>query len=220
MIKSTICAGTAALLSMSFIMPAAQAEAPLWAADYLSVDSAKTRLATNPVPGAMKDAPFADRLEAAQKHPNVYAGEVWLTQLLGEPALSAEQQARVLYARAQHRWKKSSNKLGAFEDFTEFTKRFPDDRYARNAGIEAGYVRTEIDRVEIRMDELQTLSAWFEDAWVLGMRDEAATRYKRSGFLPEPSELARLQEAGYVCGSSAAGAKQVSSDAPNLYWCG
>ena len=205
---------------MSIFMPAAQAEAPLWVADYLSVDRAKNRLATRPFPGATKGASFADRLEAAQKHPNVYVGEVWLTQLLGDPSLSTEQQARALYARAQHRWKKSSNRLGAFEDFTDFTKLFPEDRYARNAGIEAGYVRMEIDRVEIRMEELQTLSAWFDDAWILGMRDEAATRYKRSGFQPEPSEMDRLLEAGYVCDSRASGDKQLSSAAPDLYWCG
>lgn len=220
MIRSTICAGTAALLSMSLFMPAAQAEASFGVADYLTVDTNKSRLAPSSVQDPSDPESFADLIASAQNHQNVYIGEIWLSQLLEDPSLTTEQQARTLYARAQHRWKKSSNKIGAWRDFTEFTERFPDDRYARNAGIEAGYVRTEIERVEIRMEELQTLSAWFEDAWVLGMRDEAATRYKRSGFLPSPSELERLQEAGYVCSSRAAGYKLVTSEIPNLYWCG
>lgn len=192
MIRSAVCAGTAALLCMSFIMPAAMADAPL-----MSVQ--QSRLSAPAKPDVSKGDAFADVLAAAQNHPNVYTGETWLTELLQEPTLTEKQHARALYARAQHRWKKSSNRIGAWQDFTEFTKRHPSDPYARNAGIEAGYVKIEIDRIEKRMQDLQTLSVWFEDAWLLGKHAEAAGRYQRSGLEPEPQEIEQLHAAGYIC---------------------
>ena len=207
---------------MSLLMPAAMADAPLRVTEFLSVE--KHRLAAHPKPSLAAGATLADVLTAASAHPNVYTGEEWFTELLADKTLTQKQHARALYARAQHRWKKSSNRIGAWQDFTEFTKRHAQDPYANNARIEAGYVKTEIDRIETRMQELQTLSVWFEHAWQLGMRDEAAGRYKRSGFAPEPQEIQQLQAAGYICvaeaGSAPIGDTRVTSEHPNLYWCG
>ena len=221
MIRSTICAGTAGLLSMTCIMPTALAEAPLNVAEFMMVE--RDRAAIHPKPALSKGASYEDVLTAASNHPNAYAGEDWITELLEDEALQPQHRPRVLYARAQHRWKKSSNRIGAWQDFTRFTELYPDDLYAKNAGIEAGYVKSEIDRIKARMEELQTLSIWFEDAWLLGMRDEAAGRYKRSGFTPEPREVEQLRAAGYVCNSAPenppATLVPVAMDNSNLYWC-
>lgn len=224
MMRSTLCAGTAGLLSLC-LLPAAVAETNFQTVAYVSADFTGTnsRLAPLEKPKLSDSTNYQVVLKAAQNHPNVYVGEAWMTELLSDEALTPDEHARVLYARAQHRWKKSSNKIGAREDFTTFTELYPDDLYARNAGIEAGYVSTEIGYVEARMEELQTFSDWFDDAWALGLRAEAAGRYKRSGFLPEPYELELLQAAGYICDSSQNappnGFNPVSEEAPNLHWC-
>ncbi len=221
MIRSTICAGTAGLLSMMMIMPAALAEAPRQASEILIVE--RERPETYPKPKLSSGAAVEDVLKIAENHPNAYVGEAWISELLEEPSLTPKQHARILYARAQHRWKKSSNRIGAWQDFTRFTELYPDDIYANNAGIEAEYVQIEIGRIEARMAELQPLSLWFEDSWLLGKRDEAAGQYQRSGLVPEPHEVELLLAAGYVCSE---GRSQGSSDYqrvipsdPNLYWC-
>ena len=221
MIRSAICAGTAALLSVSVAAPAAMAGAPLQLNQFIT--AGKHRLDTQSKSPVLSGAAVAEAIEAATNQPNVYTGEQQLSALLENPSLTKKQHARVLYARAQHRWKKSSNRIGAWQDFTDFTKLHPDDPYATNAGIEAGYVKIEIDRIERRMQELQTLSIWFEDAWQLGKRTEAAGRYQRSGFAPEPQELEQLQAAGYIClvplESASADDTRVTSTQPDLHWC-
>lgn len=210
MIRSALCAGAAGMLSAVCFVSSASAEA--------SMNPVETAASTS-----AEGVSYQKVLKEADSHANVYAGEAMLTQLLNDPSLTPKQHARVLYARAQHRWKKSSDKVGAFEDFTRFTELYPEDRYANNAGIEAGYVSDEIVIIEARMEELQTLSAWFEDAWVLGMRGDAAVRYKRSGLEPEPGEITRFQQTGYICemgeGESGKGYRPVTPQMPNLYWC-
>ena len=207
---------------MSFIMPAAMADTPLKVAELVNGD--QSRLAVQPKPNLSAGEDFAEILTAATDHPNVYTGEAWLSELLEDPSLTPKQHARALYARAQHRWKKSSNRLGAWQDFTEFAERHPTDPYANNARIEAGYVKIEIDRIKKRMQSLQTLSVWFEDAWQLGMRAEAAVRYQRSGFRPEPQEIQQLHAAGYIClvpaQSDARQDTRVTVADANLTWCG
>lgn len=217
--------GTAGLC-LTFLLPVAVAEAPLDSAMLVGANriAAYEDSALYPKPELSAEASFTDLLQAAKDHPNAYIGEQWLTELLEDDALTEQQHAQTLYARAQHRWKKSSNKIGAFEDFTSFTELYPEDRYANNAGIEAGYVNDQIVHIEARMENLQTLSQWFEDAWQLGQRDYAAARFKRSGLAPEPEEIARFRQAGYICdfeeGEVPEGYGRVTSETPNLYWCG
>lgn len=226
MIRSTIRAGTGALLSIAIFAPAAAADATLTGTKFITpAHTQSSEMDKNhPRVRLASGVPFADVLKSAQSHPNAYIGEVWISELLSDDALTSQQQARTLYARAQHRWKKSSNRVGAWQDFSQFTKLYPDDLYATNAGIEARYVETEITRIETRMEELQTLSAWFADAWALGLRDEAAARYKRSGFLPEPVEIDQLKAAGYICDAPSSGVPKgytaVTQEAQTLYWCG
>ena len=223
--RSTLRAGAAGLLSISLLGSVATAESSLDAAVFVETQrgAGAGKFATYPKPDLSGETTYKDVLKAAENHPNVYIGETWITELLNDKSLTPKQHARVLYARAQHRWKKSSNKVGAWQDFTKFTELYPEDIYARNAGIEAGYVNTEIGYINARMEHLQTLSDWFDDSWQLGKRAEAAARYKRSGFVPEPEELKVLQAAGYVCESGVRGAPSgynpVSSDASNLHWC-
>lgn len=229
MFRATICAGTAGLLSLGFVSQAAVAEAPLESAEFVSSERSRTSISLASFPGEFsklklsESVSYADVLSSAENHPNVFVGEALITELLNDTSLTPDEHARVLYARAQHRWKKSSNKVGAWEDFTQFAKLYPEDPYATNAGIEAGYVSDQISYIETQMDQLQTLSEWFEDAWELGERDYIVERFKRSGLTPEPAEIALLQSAGLICendiNSRQNSATPVSVEAPDLYWC-
>jgi len=172
---------------------------------------------------AMSEAQFASALSAAKRDADPYAGEKKLTYLVQNNQLAADQRARALYARATQRWKKSSNKAGALADFDEFGRRYPSNTLANNARIERGYVQNEVTAIQRRMQGLQTLDQWFDDAWSLGERDKAAARYKKSGLSPEKHQAYAMERTGYICRGS--GAKSVHNYGPrhshvnNLYWC-
>jgi len=171
----------------------------------------------------MSAAQFDSALSAAKRNTDPFASEQSLTYLVDNPQLAADQRARALYARATQRWKKSGNKTGALADFDEFIRLYPSNAFARNARTERGYVQNEIAAIQRRMQGLQTLDQWFDDAWSIGERDKAAARYKLSGLSPEKHQAYAMERTGYICRGS--GAKPVYTVGPrhshvnNLYWC-
>lgn len=176
-----------------------------------------------PVVEVMGESQFASALRGAKADVDPFSGERKLSQLVNNSALAPDQRARALYARAGQRWKKTFNKVGAKADFDEYARLYPSATFANNARIESGYVNTEIRASQSRLQGLQTLRDWFDDTWALGKRDEAASRYKRSGLTPEPHQTYQLRATGYFCQGT--GNSKVHNYGPltpevqNLYWC-
>lgn len=182
-----------------------------------------TEVLTEPAVGPMPEAEFSTALQNAKAHANPYMGEQHLTALIHSKAVNAEQRSRALYARATQRWKKTSDKAGAKTDFDEYVRSYPSGAFANNASYESGYVRNELQSAEARLRTVQTLRAWFDDTWSLGRRDEAASRYRRSGLTPEPHQIYALRAKGFLCEGS--GAMKVhhygalTTEIQDLYWC-
>ncbi len=180
-------------------------------------------IVTEPAIGPMSEAEFAGALQSAKSEPNPFDGERKLTSLVDNPGVNPEQRSRALYARATQRWKKTYDKVGAKADFEEYVRLYPAGAFTNNAKYEAGYVQAELRAAEGRLQTLQTLRAWFDDTWSLGRREEAASRYRRSGLTPEPHQVYALRAKGFLCEGS--GNLKVHHYGPltpeiqNLYWC-
>ena len=178
---------------------------------------------SEPVIVPMTDAEFSAALEGAKAAANPFSGEQQLTELVESKAVNAEQRAQSLYARATHRWKKTSDKAGAKVDFEEYIQLYPEGAFTKNAGYEVLYVDAEIAEAEARLLTLQTLRAWFDDTWALGRRDAAAARYRRSGITPEPHQVYALRSTGYLCQGTGNlklhNYGPLTSDIQDLYWC-
>ena len=182
-----------------------------------------TSPAREPVIAPMTDVEFSAALESAKANPNPYSGEQKLTELIESKAIGEAQRGEALYARATHRWKKSTDKAGAKADFEKYLKLFPEGAFTKTATYEVLYVEAEIAEAETRLLTLQTLRAWFDDTWAIGQRDAAAARYRRSGLTPEPHQVYALRSTGYLCqgtgNSKLHNYGALTSDIQDLYWC-
>lgn len=183
----------------------------------------KTTDVVEPPLAPLTEDAFVAQLKAAKADTNPFSGEQKLTELIEYPAITPDQHARALYARATQRWKKTHDKPGAQSDFREYIEKYPSGTFTTNAGYEVLYVEAEMAAAESRLLTLQTLRAWFDDTWALGKRDEAANRYRRSGLTPEPHQLYQLRATGYVC-QGAGNSKlhnygPLTSEIQDLYWC-
>lgn len=176
-----------------------------------------------PVVEVMSEAQFSSALRGAKADVSPFSGERKLTLLVNNSALASDQRARALYARASQRWKKTFDKVGAKSDFDEYVRLYPSATFTNNARIESGYVQTEIHAAQSRLQSLQTLRDWFDDTWALGKKDEAASRYKRSGLTPEPHQVYQLRSTGFLCEGSGNSKLHnygpLTSEIQNLYWC-
>ena len=181
---------------------------------------------TAPLPSAMTESSFNASLASAKAYRNPFQAERQLSAILARGDLNTDMRARALYERGSLRRQGASNKQGAVKDFGDMLRLAPSHSWARNARIEQGYAQNYIRQLEQyrRTGRLQTIAAWFEDAWVMGEHDKAVARYQRSGLSPTAGQITQLTDAGYLCKGNGAGGKlykfgPMRGDLQNVYWC-
>ena len=176
-----------------------------------------------PVIVPMSEAEFSSALQSAKAATNPYSGERELSVLVDSPTVSPDQRSRALYARGTQRWKKTNDKAGAKSDFDEYVELYPAAAFTNNARLESGYVQAEIRAAQARLQTLQTLRDWFDDTWALGKKEEAVSRYRRSGLTPEPHQVYKLRSTGFLCegmgNSKLHNYGPLTSEIQNLFWC-
>ena len=75
------------------------------------------------------------------------------------------------------------------------------------------------------MDDLQTLSEWFEGAFALGLHEQAVARYRKAGISPPPDQIELMMAFGYLCEDTPGAPKlhqfgPARPDLADLHWCG
>ncbi len=180
----------------------------------------------DPLPAAMTESSFNAALASAKAYRNPYQAERQLSAILARRDLNTDMRARALFERGSLRRQGAANMKGAIADFDEMLRLAPSHSWANNARIERGYAQDWIKQLEQfrRTGRLQTIAAWFDDAWMMGERDKAAARYQRSGLSPTAKQVTQLTQTGYLCkGSGAGGALHKygppRSDLQNMFWC-
>ncbi len=172
---------------------------------------------------AMED--FELLVDAAMLSENPVMYDEALTLILDRHDLTSFMRGRVLFERGTRRWKDGQNKLGAIADFDAIVALDPTHPFAANAMIEKGFAETEIGHIEAGMNELQTITEWFDGAFSIGNHDNAVARYRESGLSPTPEQVGVMKMFGYVC-DDLPGAPKLHHFGPeradllNVHWCG
>lgn len=181
---------------------------------------------TDTVPAAMTESSFNAALASAKAYHNPYQAERQLSAILSRQDLTRDMRARALFERGSLRRQGAANMTGSIQDFDDMLRISSSHPLANNARIERGYAQEWIKQLEQfrRTGRLQTIAAWFDDAWRLGERDKAAARYRRSGLSPTAEQVTQLTQTGYLCKGSGAGGVlhkygPPRSDLQTVFWC-
>ena len=175
--------------------------------------------------GGLAMEAYESLMAQAKRNENPVAYDQALSAILERNDLTSFMRGRTLFERATRRWKDGMDKFGAVSDFEALLAMDPNHPFANNARIELGWAKEEIVRIEQGMNDLQTISEWFDGAFSLGLRDEAVARYRKSGISPTVAQVETMKSFGYLC-DNIPGAPRLHHfgperpDVSNVHWCG
>lgn len=123
-----------------------------------------------------------------------------LTQLLGDPALTGDQMAEVLYKRAELRYGGGSDLEGAIADLKEIEANHADSVVADDAGalLEEADAEYAMLTDMLSEGELSPMER-FEILFRLGRHQEASDIMFNAALQPENEYLVDMYQIGYLC---------------------
>lgn len=156
---------------------------------------------------AMSEYDFQQALQRAKSTSPASAAESILTDVLANDTLTTDMRIRALYDRGELRRTNRLNLAGGKQDFDELLRLGPNHSLAANARLARQYLNDDLQSVASRRSsgQLQNISDWFDDEWVVGDQKKAATRYQKSGLSPKDYQVKQLTDAGYICRSGGSG---------------
>lgn len=181
---------------------------------------------TVPKVTTMSEAGFRERMVIAKSTKPPSSAIEHFTKLIDSGELTQDMRIQALFERGSLRRGSGLNPGGALTDFDEVLALNPAHPLAPNARIERDYVANDLAAIHARRasGRLQTLAAWFDDAWLMGERDVAAKRYQTSGLSPTKRQVSLLISDSYICTSGGEGDAVYKfgnprSDLDGLRWC-
>lgn len=139
-----------------------------------------------------------------------------LTQLLGNPEVSREQQATALYTRAKLRYGEGNDVYGAIDDLDEMLALMPDHPDAAAAAALRDTARGEATSINFAL-ETQEMSRTerFETLFRLGEHQQAMDMMLETGLTPSNDYLIDLYQMGYLCEGAEYGGPAYAATEPD-----
>lgn len=124
-----------------------------------------------------------------------------LTQLTGDPSLSRDQIAEVLYRRGELRLSENGyDTMGAIEDFEEVLADYPDTEWNTAAASMLDTARGKATSLNALLSQSETTTMQkFNILMELGRHDDAIDMMLANNLSPDNSTLLAMYQIGYLC---------------------
>lgn len=124
-----------------------------------------------------------------------------LTQLTGDPSLSREEMAEVLYRRGELRFGENGfDTMGAIEDFEEVLADYSDTEWATAASSMLDTARGKATSLNTLLSQPETTRMQkFNILMELGRHDDAIDLMLANDITPDNSQLLAMYQIGYLC---------------------
>ncbi|HPF23770.1 MAG TPA: hypothetical protein PK417_09840 [Hyphomonas sp.] len=124
-----------------------------------------------------------------------------LTQLTGDPSLTPDQVAEVLYRRGELRLSESGyDTMGAIEDFEEILADYPDSEWNTAATSMLDTARGKATSLNALLSQPETTTMQkFNILMELGRHDDAIDMMLANNLSPDNATLLAMYQIGYLC---------------------
>ena len=132
---------------------------------------------------------------------NVQAAIDRLTQLTGDPSLTRDQLAEVLYRRGELRFGENGyDVMGAIEDFEEVLADYSDTEWSTPASSMLDTARGKATSLNALLSQPETTRTQkFNILMELGRHDDAIDLMRANDLTPDNSALLAMYQIGYLC---------------------